>query len=115
MPADGTVGCLTKDQSQHLERLGSVRRYVASLQPGTIVVTGTAQGVDNEARHAAKACGLNVQVHYPRLGDIGASLAQKRSMVENSDRAVVYWSGSAGTGLFVDMYQRSGRELIVLP
>jgi hypothetical protein len=113
MPTFGFIGPLTKAQSQHLERLNSVRRYISTLNPDTVVVTGTAKGVDFEARMSAKASGLSVSIVYPQLG-AGAALGQKRVITETSDRAVVWWDGkSRGSGLFIDMFQRSGKELIL--
>lgn len=50
---------------RHHALIARVRAYVASLESGTIVVSGGARGVDKEAERAAKRHGLNVRIFYP--------------------------------------------------
>jgi cell division ATPase FtsA len=48
----------------------AVEAYIAELAPGTVVVTGGAQGPDCWAKQAARARGLEVVVHKPDLGGV---------------------------------------------
>jgi predicted Rossmann-fold nucleotide-binding protein len=78
---------------------GLVRRVVAALPEGTIIVTGGAHGVDTVAEEAAKKLGYEVQVLVPEwsLGKI-AGVARNNMIVERADEVVAFWDGlSPGT------------------
>lgn len=54
--------------ARHHPDLDSVRRYVATLAPGTIVISGGAEGVDTAAAHEARRLGFEVReffAHHP--------------------------------------------------
>lgn len=83
--------------SRGYPNLNQVREFVSKLKPGTIVVSGGADGVDKAAEVQAKACGLNVEIYYPRwdLHGKGAGFARNRLIVANSDMVVAFWDGKS--------------------
>jgi hypothetical protein len=86
--------------SRQYPDLDAVREYVRGIPPGTIVVSGGAQGVDKVAELEAKEQGLNVEIWYPRwdLHGKGAGFARNRAIVHSADRVVAFWDGeSRGT------------------
>lgn len=94
-----------------------VRAYVVlQLDPGTIVVSGGAKGVDTEAARAAKARGLNIQIHYPNWErGKGAGLARNRAIVHAADVVTAFWDGSSrGTRHTIGAASELGKPLIVV-
>lgn len=86
--------------SPHFPRLDLVEAFVASLAPGTVVVSGGAEGVDNAAERAARACGLEVIVFRADWKAHGRQAEPMRDaeIVAHADRFVAFWDGrSQGT------------------
>lgn len=97
--------------------LDAVRRYVETLPKDTIIVSGGAEGVDQSAELAAKACGLNVCIYYPRwdLHGKGAGFARNVLIVLNCDRLVAFWDGtSRGTKHTIDRALAEGLDVKVI-
>lgn len=103
--------------SRNYRDLDRVRRYVASLPKGTIVVSGGARGVDKTAERAAKECGLNVCIFYPDWEKgRGAGLARNKRIVHNCDRLVAFYDGeSRGTGFTIEYAAQLSIECVVFP
>jgi len=103
--------------SRNYRDLDRVRRYVASLPKGTIVVSGGARGVDKTAERAAKEHGLNVCIYYPNWEKgRGAGLARNKQIVHNCDRLVAFHDGeSRGTMFTIEFAAQMSREVIVFP
>jgi len=99
--------------------LERVREYVRSLPAGTIVVSGGASGVDQCAEAEAKACGLNVEIHYPQWRgpngfNRGAGFARNRAIVHAADAVTAFWDEvSRGTRHTIDVTLEMGKPLIV--
>lgn len=75
-----------------------VEEFVASLPPGTVVVTGCCPtGVDAAARRAARrapiAQRLGLKVHRARWGDFGRQAGPRRNacLVADIDRLVAFY------------------------
>src|SRR5438876_1013034 len=95
--------------------LDLVKRFVAELPAGTVVVTGGARGVDRAAEEAAKARGLEVVVLRPnwKLGK-GAGLAGNQKIVAEADEVVAFWDGkSRGTSHAIAAAAKAGRRVRV--
>jgi hypothetical protein len=80
--------------------LQAVRRYVATLPPDTVIVTGGAQGVDMVAESEARLRSLSVVVipaQWDRYGNKAGPL-RNTELVRAIDRLVAFWDGeSTGT------------------
>jgi hypothetical protein len=86
--------------SRQFPRLDLVEAFVVSLAPGTVVVSGGAQGVDNAAERAARACGLEVIIFHADWKVHGRQAGPMRNaeIVAHADRVVAFWDGrSQGT------------------
>jgi YspA, cpYpsA-related SLOG family len=90
--------------------LDAVRRFVATLPAGTVVVSGGARGVDTVAVEAAVAHGLHTVVYTPdwRLGT-ASGLIRNTRIVRDADEVVAFWDGhSRGTADTVRKATRAG-------
>lgn len=97
--------------------LAEVRRYVGTLPPDTVVVTGGARGVDRVAADEAESRGLAVVIHCAKWDDEGRSAGYRRNIriVEDCDRVVAFWDGgSRGTQHTIDIARRKGRPVEVI-
>ena len=102
--------------SRSYPRSDVVEAFVAALPAGTVVVSGSAPGVDSIAEHAAKARGLEVTVfpadwdrHGRKAGPI-----RNAEIVAGADRVVAFWDGrSRGTLNTVVQAVRAGRPVEV--
>lgn len=99
--------------------LERVRKYVRQLQPGTVLVSGGAGGVDSVAEATARGRGLEVQIFrpdYQRHGK-GAPLVRNRQIMEAAQHVVVFWDGrSSGTANAVTWAIAMGRTThVILP
>jgi hypothetical protein len=102
--------------SRQYPDLDAVREYVRGLPPGTIVVSGGAQGVDKVAELEAKEQGLNVEIWYPRwdLHGKGAGFARNKAIVHAADRVVAFWDGvSRGTLHTIETAERMKKPVDV--
>lgn len=95
--------------------LARVDAYVATLDPGDIVVSGGAHGVDTRAVKAAKRRGMRVAVYYPNWErGRGAGFARNVSIVSNSDAVAAFWDGvSRGTRHTIGVAMEKGTPLMV--
>lgn len=89
-----------------------VRRFVRSLAPGTVVVSGAGKrrrerlprekwGVDEHAEDEAELCGLEVSSHPAEWEKYGKSAGHRRNphIVDDCTRLEAFWDGkSRGTG-----------------
>ncbi len=81
-----------------------VIRYVKSLPPDTIVVSGNARGVDQMSEETARSCGLEV-ISIPARweredGTTDRSAGYKRNIeiIEQVETVIAFWDGkSKGT------------------
>lgn len=91
-----------------------VRRFVAGLPPGTVVVSGGARGVDTWAEDAAKANGLETKVFKADWDTLGkrAGYVRNLEIVAYCDKVVAFWDGlSRGTKHTMDAAERAGKPL----
>ena len=92
--------------------LASVKNYVASLPPDTVVITGGARGVDTIAEQTARTCGLDVVVHPANWTLHGKAAGQIRNqiVVDDCDRLVAFWDGtSPGTKGAISLASKAGK------
>lgn len=78
----------------------AVRRYVSGLEPGTVIVSGGARGVDTWAEQAADDFGFDKRIHKAFWDQDGKSAGFRRNVrvAHDCDRMVAFWNGrSRGT------------------
>jgi hypothetical protein len=102
--------------------LAQVARYVRGLQPGTVVVSGGALGVDSVAEKEAGRLGMATEIY--RVDAEGAASrgefarranARNQLIVDASDRLVAFWDGeSRGTADSIARARRAGKEVTVV-
>ena len=75
----------------------TIEACIAELEPGTVVITGGAEGPDRWAEQAARARGLEVVVHEPDLDGVGARwqaaerfYARNQRLVDDSNRVIAF-------------------------
>jgi hypothetical protein len=75
----------------------TIEACIAELEPGTVVITGGAEGPDCWAEQAARACGLEVVVHQPDLAGVRTRwqaaerfYARNQRIVDDSDRIIAF-------------------------
>jgi hypothetical protein len=96
----------------------AVRKYVESLSPGTVVVTGAAPGVDSWALAACLERQLPVIVIPARWEIYGRAAGPIRNswMVRVADRGVGFWrrvGHSPGTADCVARFRKAGKPVEV--
>jgi hypothetical protein len=103
--------------SREYPKLDLVRSYVRSLEPGTVVISGGAKGVDSEAEKQARDFGLEVVVYpadWNRYGKT-AGFVRNRTIVEDADRVVAFWDGdSRGTINTISLAVKMGKSLEII-
>ena len=103
--------------SRHFPELAQVAAYVASLPPGSMVVTGSASGVDAEATRVARERGLSVirvPASFEEARDARAAADRNQRLVDQADVLVAFWDGvSTGTRGTVERALDSGKEVHV--
>lgn len=91
-----------------------VMRYVDSLGPDDVVVTGCARGVDEMARISADQLGKAFVVHradWDAHGKAAGPLRNKQ-IVEDCDRVVAFWDGvSRGTRSTIRLANDAGKPV----
>lgn len=98
--------------------------YVRALPPGTVVVSGGAEGVDRWAEEAARERGFETLIFNADWEGLGRSAGPIRNeqIVAHSDRLVAFWDGrSRGTlnsialaserGIPIEVFDPEGRML----
>lgn len=96
-----------------------VESFVSTLEPGTVVVSGGAKGVDSAAVAAAKDLGLETEVHEPvwyRNGalDRGAGFRRNRIIVQRSTEVVAFiYNKSKGSENTVQQAKALGKKVRV--
>jgi uncharacterized phosphosugar-binding protein len=97
--------------------MARVADYVSSLPAGSIVVTGSAVGVDAEATRVARERGLSVirvAASFEEARDAKAAADRNQKLVDQADVLVAFWDGaSSGTRGTVDRALDSGKEVHV--
>ncbi len=101
--------------SRDFPDLSIVAEEMHALPKGTLVVVGDARGVDFAAASAARAAGLEVEVHPAqwKLHGKGAGPIRNRVMVarvrQSGGRVVAFWDGiSRGTADCVRQAKEAG-------
>jgi hypothetical protein len=93
--------CVAVVGSREFTDLGRVRRFVASLPAGIVVLSGGAPGVDRCANDTARDCGkgwLEYFANWDRDGLYYAGRIRNQRVAERCDRMVAFWDGwSTGT------------------
>src|SRR5262249_41900095 len=110
--------------SRAYPRLDLVEAFVASLPPGTVVLSGGARGVDTVAEIAARERRLEVVVFHADWARLGRKAGPTRNaeIVASADRVVGFWDGSSrGTlntlgqalraGLPVEVFDSEGQPV----
>jgi hypothetical protein len=96
--------------------LTEVHDFVATLPPGTVVVSGGARGVDRASIAAAKALGFAWQEFNADWKTLGrrAGYVRNREMIPTVGRVVCFWDGvSRGSADAVDVARKHGIEVEV--
>lgn len=96
--------------------LEQVRRYVATLPPDAIILTGGAHGVDKVAEQEARRHGLQCAVFIAEWDAQGkiANLRRNREIVEHCDMLVAFWDGrSRGTAETIRLAEDMGKPVEV--
>ncbi len=103
--------------SRHFPELAQVAGYVASLPAGSIVVTGSASGVDAEATRVARERGLSVirvAASFEEARDAKVAADRNQKLIDQADVLVAFWDGaSTGTRGTVERALDSGKEVHV--
>lgn len=103
--------------SRHYPELTRVADYVGTLPAGSIVVTGSASGVDAEATRVARERGLSVikvPASFEEARDARAAATRNQKLVDQADVLVAFWDGSStGTRRTVERALDSGKEVHV--
>lgn len=106
--------------SREYSPLEDVIKYVQSLPPKTLVISGDARGADKTAQQAAELRGLNV-IKYPARWrrpdgsfDKGAGFRRNHDIVKNADLVVAFWDGkSKGTAHSIRLAGEYGVPVLV--
>jgi hypothetical protein len=100
--------CVAVVGSRDFADLDRVRRFVATLPSGVVLLSGGARGVDRCAVEAARARGLRFLEYladWDRDGRYLAGRIRNQRVAERCDRMVAFWDGrSTGTH---DAWQRA--------
>ena len=103
--------------SRHFPALARVAEYVGGLPAGSIVVTGSASGVDAEATRVARERGLSVirvAASFEEARDARAAADRNQKLIDQADVIVAFWDGtSTGTRGTVERGLDSGKEVHV--
>lgn len=102
--------------SREYPNLKQVRDFVATLPKDTIVVSGGAKGVDNEAERAAVSNGLKTMIYFPdwSLGKKAGPL-RNTDIVNACDHLVAFHDGdSRGTQDSINKAKESGKLAAVI-
>jgi YspA, cpYpsA-related SLOG family len=93
--------CVAVVGSRDFADLGRVRRFIASLPSGVVVLSGGAPGVDRCANETARARGmgwLEYFADWDRDGLYFAGRIRNQRVANRCDRMVAFWDGrSTGT------------------
>ncbi len=97
--------------SRHFPAQDVVRRFVESLPPQTVIVSGGAVGVDSWSIEIGASLGLATEViaaDWERLGR-KAGPVRNAELVRNAEEVVAFWDGrSRGTLNTVVLAHRAG-------
>lgn len=102
--------------SRDFPDLAQVTSYVATVPPDSIIISGGARGVDQQAEEAARARGLQVISHKPDWEKHGrmAGIVRNRLIVKDADVLVAFWDGqSRGTKSSIDMAREKGIPVVI--
>jgi hypothetical protein len=104
--------------SREFADLGRVRRFIASLPPGLVVLSGGAPGVDRCANDTARDLGLpwlEYFANWDRDGRYLAGRIRNQRVAERCDRSMVaFWDGkSTGTQDAFTRARALGRHVVV--
>ncbi len=109
--------CLAVVGSREFADLGRVRRFIASLPSGLVVLSGGAPGVDRCANDAARDLGrpwLEYFAEWDRDGRYWAGRIRNQRVAERCDRMVAFWDGrSTGTQDAFTRARALGRHVVV--
>ena len=93
--------CIAVVGSRDFADLGRVRRFIASLPSGFVILSGGARGVDRCANDTARNLGLPWLEYFADWDRDGLYLAgriRNQRVAERCDRMVAFWDGkSTGT------------------
>jgi hypothetical protein len=99
-----------------------IQAWIATLNPGTVIIQGGAKGADWLAAVAAKAQGLKVEVfkaQWNRFGSPAGMIRNKQMLEEGRPDQVVYFhddiANSKGTWDMVSRARKAGISVIGNP
>ena len=96
--------------------LKDVHDYVRLLAPGSVVISGGADGVDKTAAGLAIRYGLRVEVFKPDWAKHGRAAGPMRNaeIVAAADRVAAFWDGkSRGTADTIQKARAAGKPVEV--
>lgn len=102
--------------SREYPDLVMVAKCVRALFPGTVVITGGAQGVDKTAEKAARIYGLAVEVYHADWKKHGraAGPVRNKQIVDACDRMLAFWDGeSPGTRNAINLAKKAGKPVAI--
>ena len=95
----------------------TVKRYVYSLDPDDIVVSGGAVGVDQYAEIYADERGLATLIFYPNYQEHGpkrAPIIRNGEIAAACNRLVAFWDGlSSGTYDAICQAEAAGKDVLI--
>jgi hypothetical protein len=96
----------------------AVRRIVAELPAGTIIISGGARGIDTLAAEYGRRYGFEVRIYpaeWAKHGR-GAGMIRNAQMVDDADQIIAFWDGeSRGTRNTIERAERAGKRAWMIP
>jgi DNA recombination-mediator protein A len=90
--------------------------YVESLPLDTVIVSGGAVGIDQQAEDCAYVRGMQTIIIKPDWKRYGKSAGFRRNadIIAAADRVVAFTNGSKGTAHSIELARKAGKEVIVI-
>jgi hypothetical protein len=103
--------------SREYPDMKAVRQFVWEQERDTVIVSGGARGVDDEAVKEARRLGMPYEVHLADWATFGrrAGIVRNKAIVDAADEVVAFWDGkSRGTQSTMNFARAAGKPLRVV-